>query len=311
MRIRLGIVSETSDGFLNQAKLCLYSLRTNAGALRSIPVTLITNSEPLSSTEMSFFEQNFSPIDFVTSPRLGAIPHTSKLNVFYAIDPSSYDILLYLDCDTVIRKPLDGIADPIIAGAQFVCRRGGETDRNRFVDFTGLVGRYWGQGPKHQVRFEGASEWPMFNTGVFLATPDAVRKIRRDAVELTYALFNEWQRCDARETLPLLRKLYRRGILSSRKPVLESWPIEQGAVALACIKAGVSVAYLDETYNSWGNLDFHILHCFKSAYAFDRSTMFSDRAARWLEDYSKSDLRGKTFLARTIIDFQREVLGRS
>lgn len=325
VRVRLGIVTETTDAFLNQVKLCLFSLRKNGGALRDVPVTLITNSEPLNARGQAFFSDHFSPIEFTTAPRLGAIPHTSKLNVFYAIDPSSYDVLIYMDCDTVVRKPLDGILDSIRnEGAQFVCRRGGTTDRNRFVDFDALVTRFCGQGCQNRISFERAEEWPMFNTGVFVATPEAVRKIRKDAVEFTYELFNAWLRVDFGESswpslkriikalyeYKSLRFLYRAKILS-RQEVIEPWPMEQGAVALACIKAGINIRYLDEVYNSWGgDEDFHILHCFKSLYQFDRRTMFSQDSEHLMDAYLASGNPGLIYLA-TIVREYKQTFGGS
>jgi hypothetical protein len=308
LRVRLGLVSETSPAFLNQVKLLLYSLRRNAGALSGVPVTLVTNSEPLSDAEMGFFEKHFSPIEFKTCPRLGAIPHTSKLNVFYAIDPSTYDVLLYMDCDTLVRKPLDRLLDAItVDGAEFVCRRGGETDRNSFIDFNSLVAEYCGERSASRVPFEGKAEWPMFNSGVFLATPEAVRKIRGDSVEFTYKLYNQWQRIDAIERLPFTRFLFKLKPFRHRKKALADWPLEQGSLALACIKAEIKIHYLDEVYNSWGNLDFSILHCFKSAYRFDRAGMYAEDAESWLEEYSKSDLAGKVFLSQIIREFKRDI----
>ena len=305
-RIHLGLVSETSDAFLNQVKLCLFSLRRNGGALAGIPVTLMTNGRPLSDQEAAFFKTHFSPIEFRTAPRLGAIPHTSKLNVFYSVDPSAYDVLLYMDCDTVVRRPLDQIADPIIdQGAQFICRRGGKTDRGNFVDFDDLVRRYCGEGLTNKVFHEGQKEWPMFNSGVFLATSDAVRSIRANAVDFTYRLFNEWQRINALERLP--EDI--RNQIEFRQLVRVSWPIEQGALALACIHAGINVQYLSEAYNSWGGgPDFHVLHCFKSLYQFDRATMFSDDAREWIADYLDSDIPGKVFLASEMLEYQRDML---
>lgn len=310
MRIRLGLVSETRAGFLNQVKLCLFSLRENGGALSDIPVTLITNSEPLGAREEGFLNEHFSPIEFRTSPRLGAIPHTSKLNVFYSIEPSTYDVLIFMDCDTVVRRPLDKIADQIrYEGAQFVCRRGGEKDRNRFLNFDGLVSRFCGRGLNNKILFEGAEEWPMFNSGVFLATPDAVLRIRKNAVEFTYRLFNEWQRTNTLRSLPpsvqrALKLLYRPDH-PLRQNVLESWPIEQGALALACIKSGINVRYLDESYNNWGgDQDLHILHCFKSVYQFNRRAMFSDDSHRWIEEYLESEIPGKTFLATIVREYK-------
>ncbi len=297
-RIHLGLVSESSDAFLNQVKLCLFSLRRNGGALCNLPVTLITNAEPLSDRETGFLEEHFSPIEFRTSPRLGAIPHTSKLNVFYSIDPSEYDILLFMDCDTVVRRPLDHMADPIVnEGAQFVCRRGGETDRNRFVDFDALVSEFCGPGRKDKILYEGLKEWPMFNSGVFLATSEAVCRIRSFSVDFTYQIFNQWQRNIALEQLP--EDMRRR--TKVKQLVRESWPIEQGALALACIRSGLRVRYLEEMYNSWGgDADFHILHCFKSLYDFDRHSMYSADSEQWIKEYFASGIPGKIFLASMV-----------
>jgi hypothetical protein len=310
MRLRLGLVSETRPGFLNQVKLCLFSLRKNGGSLRDIPVTLITNSEELNTEEQRFFKENFSPIEFRAAPRLGAIPHTSKLNVFYSIDPDSYDVLLYLDCDTVVRRPLDGMVSDIANNkAQFLCRRGGETDRNRFVDFESMVDRYCGSRRGNRILFEGEQEWPMFNTGVFLATSDAVRNVRRNAVEFTYRIFNEWQRINALSRLPgevlaTLESQYP-GKYQTSQHVLEDWPIEQGALALSCIGAGVKVGYLEEKYNSWGgDSDFHVLHCFKSLYKFKRPEMFDESSAAWICEYLASDIPGKVFLANIVQDYK-------
>lgn len=308
MRVKLGLVSETTKSFLNQAKLCLYSFRKNAGSLKTIPIVLITNNESINSAEKKFFKKNFSPIEFKTMPRLGAIPHTSKLNILYAIDPNSYDVLFFLDCDTVIAKPLDNILDPIKNdGAQFLCRRGGKTDRNTFVDFDGLVKKYCGKESTNKVCFEGEEEWPMFNTGVFLATSDTVKKIRKNSIQFTYEIYKQWQIYAFVEKLPVVKYLYKYRILKSKQQVLQSWPIEQGSVALSCIKAGVKVHYLDEIYNSWGQLeDLRILHCFKSAYKFNRNKIFSKESGKWIKEYKGSGLHGKIILANLVNEYKEK-----
>jgi len=305
MRVRLGLVSETTEAFLNQVNLCLYSLRKNAGALRDVPVTLITNNEPIPDKEKNFLENHFSPIEFKTFPRLGATPHTSKLNVFYGIEPSTYDVLIYMDCDTVVSKSLDRIIDPIKnERAQFVCRRGGETDRNQFLDFDALVRAVCREKSENKVLFEGSEEWPMFNTGVFLATSEAVRKIRANSIQFTYWLFTHWQRRHTIEKLPLINILYRLKVLKSRKKTSDTWSMEQGAIALACIKSGVKVRYLDEVFNTWGPTEnFRILHCVKSAYTFDRKNMYSKNSSDWLKEYLVSDLPGKVFLAKIVLEY--------
>ena len=312
-RIRIGLVSETNAGFLNQAKLCLYSLRKNGGALCDIPVTLITNSDPLPQDEERFLIERFSPIEFKTSPRLGAIPHTSKLNVFYSIDPASYDILIFLDCDTVVCRPLDRILDPIIENqVEFLCRRGGETDRNSFPNFEGLVRKYSGTDPGKKIIFDGQYEWPMFNSGVFLATSDAVRKIRRHAIEITYHIYNDWLRTRTLNDLPPSVKraisLLYRDKHPLKRSVTRYWAIEQGSLALACIKTGVIIDYLDETYNHWGgDEELHILHCFKSVYQFNRNKMF-DEDGNWIVYYLQSDIPGQRMLAQMIRSYKQNLL---
>jgi hypothetical protein len=287
----------------------LFSLRRNGGKLAGLPVTLITNGEPIGDQDREFFERNFAPIDFRVSPRLGAIPHTSKLNVFYSIDPSSYDVLIFMDCDTVICKPLDNMLDAIERGeADFVCRRGGETDRDSFTNFDALVAKFCGPGPLQKVHFEGADEWPMFNSGVFIATADAVRSVRKDSINITYQIYDRWLSGEGIRRLPTSVKDQLAGLnqdYSIQQEVTRYWAIEQGSLALACIKAGINVRYLDEKYNNWGgDEELCILHCFKSVYQFDRRTMYSDESEAWIHDYSASDIPGKRFLARLVDEFK-------
>jgi hypothetical protein len=308
MRIHLALVAENTPAFLNQVKLCLYSLRRNGGKYKDVPVTLIVNNEELSRSQEDFLTTHFAPIQCKVMPRLGAIPHTSKLNAFFAIDPKEYDILLFLDCDTVIMKPLDAIFDPLLEGkADFICRRWGETDRNRFVDFDGLVKEFCGSECRNKIIFKEKEEWPMFNSGVFMASSDAIVKIRKNAVDFTYKIYDEWMKNGGIEHLPIIKHLYSRSILRSRRKVLESWTIEQGALALSCIKAGVRIQYLNEKYNSWWNLaDLVILHCFKSAYKFSRENMFSKTEEKHFVSYKTSEIPGKRYLAEIVEKYKKE-----
>jgi len=242
-------------------------------------------------------------VDFKVMPRLGAVGFTSKFNAFYAVDPNDYDVLFFMDCDTFIAKPLDAIIDPIkYHKVDFLCRRGGETERNNtFRDLEKMVARFCEGSPKTKIIFDGKEEWPMFNSGVFLATPEAVCRIRKYAVEFTYQLFNEWKVNATVENIRFIKYLFNMNLLKRRTALKLHGYVEQGALALACIKAGVNVQYLDEAYNSWGNHpNFKILHCFKSLYKFDRNTMFTDEAKPWIEEYLGSDIPGKKILAEII-----------
>jgi len=310
LKVCLALVCENNEKFLNQVKLLLFSFRKNAGELSGIQVTLITNAESLDNKEINFFKKHFPPINFKTMPKLGAIPHTSKLNAFYAIDPSEYDILIFMDCDTIVLRHLDNILDPIKKNnVDFLCRRGGKTDRGNFVNFDKLVDEYCKDSQKKKVIFEGKEEYPMFNSGVFLATSETVLKIRKNSIAFTYSLFNHWKFRRIIENMEIFKKLLKLKILKSKKKVLIDWPIEQGALALSCINANVKVEYLDEIYNSWGDLeDLKILHCFKSVYKFDRRYIFSSEAEKWINEYEKSGLPGKMLLAKTIKEYKKEIL---
>lgn len=91
----------------------------------------------------------------------------------------------------------------------------------------------------------------MFNSGVFITSSEAVLKIRKDVIDFTYKIYDTWMRYDILERLPVIKYLYTYGVLHSHGDMLEAWPIEQGALALSCINAGIKVQYLDEKYNSW------------------------------------------------------------
>ena len=103
-----------------------------------------------------------------------------------------------------------------------------------------------------------------------------------------------------------LKLIYRPGY-PIRQNILESWPIEQGALALASIKSGIKVRYLDESYNNWGGDEgFHILHCFKSVYKFNRRAMFTEDSEKWIEKYLESEIPGKKFLATIVREYKHK-----
>jgi len=71
----------------------------------------------------------------------------------------------------------------------------------------------------------------------------------------------------------------------------------------------MSKFYVSEykTVSKWGNLeDLKILHCFKSAYKFDRRNMFNNDND-WRKDYDCSELWGKRVLIREIEKLERKL----
>jgi lipopolysaccharide biosynthesis glycosyltransferase len=269
--IVLSLVSESNTRFINQVKLCLFSFRKNAGSLKNIPIHLITNDRPLPEDVEKYFVEKFSPITFSTSPRIGPIniPHACKWKVFDLID---YDVVIFLDCDTVVVGELDDMLNPIInGGCEFLCRRGGKTDCESFKNIDKTLEFLNCADSKCFVN----GERPMFNSGVFAFQPKVGKIIKDDALNILPKLDNNH--------------------LKNR------WAAEQVALALSCIKNNINVEYLDEMYNSWGNVeDIKILHCFKSRYKFNRINMFENFNI-WKHQYT--EVIGERLLTKTVEEF--------
>lgn len=275
-KIILGLVSETNEYFVNQSKLCLSSFRRNAGELKDVPILFVTNNNELEPEDKKFFIDNFSPITFIVKERINIINTASKFNIFNSIAKEDYDIMLFLDCDTVVVGALDGMLQPIINGdCQFLCRRGGDSDRAAFVDIDNTL-NYLG-GDKSECLVDG--ERPRFNTGVFALESKVADKLNKTGLEVLYKILNKYH---------------------VRNPHYG----EQCAIALACALENIQVKYLDEIYNSWGNLEnIKILHCFKSRYKFNRKNMF-ENFDKW--KYNYGSIIGERLLIQEVEKFIKE-----
>ena len=275
-KIFLGIVSETSEKFINQVKLCISSFRRNAGNIKNIPIVIVTNNTSLEENDRKFFENNFSPIIFTTKPRINIIPPASKLNIFESLEMNSYDIILYMDCDTVVLRPLDGMLSPILNDeCDFLCRRGGNSDRGCFVDIENTINFLNCGDSKCFV----SEERPKFNTGVFAFRNTIADKLKKSSNRILPMILN-------------------------REHIRSNWMGEQCSIALSCVENDIRVSYLDEIYNSWGNLeDIRILHCFKSRYKFDRKNMF-ENFDEWKNNYGS--IIGEKLLIEEIEKFIKD-----
>jgi hypothetical protein len=276
-KICLGLVSEITESFINQAKLCISSFRRNAGKMKNIPIIFVTNNKPLTDDDRDFFIKHFSPIEFIVKKRIDIIPPASKFNILDAVDSGSYDVMIYMDCDTVVLRELDDMLTPLLTGdCDFLCRRGGDTDRSCFLDIKNTL---------NCLGFvDHPEELPKFNTGVF-----AFRSNISEIVGKT-----------AKDILP---KILNKNHLQSM------WMGEQCAFALAVIMENIKWAYLDEIYNSWGNLDnIRILHCFKSRYKFNRTDMFRD-FNNWRNNYG--EIIGERLLIEEIEKFIKDFVKKT
>ena len=67
-----------------------------------IPVTNTVVVIGSSINEQNLLEQmkRFAPVNIVTMPPFGSIPHTNKFSAFLAVKVLDYDVLILLGCDT-------------------------------------------------------------------------------------------------------------------------------------------------------------------------------------------------------------------
>lgn len=282
-KIALVLISENNTKFVNQSKLCLFSFRQNAGTLKDIPIIFITNQNPLSEDNKHFFETNFSPIEFIVAKDVIKKPLcAAKLNVFDTSLYTEFDIIIFMDCDTVVLKSLDDMLSPILNdNYDFICRRGGGTDRSNIKDIENTMNFLGIQDSSCFVEHDGVMERPKFNSGVFAFKSKVGKQIGSYCKEILSSIMH-------------------------RKHLSSPWMGEQFSIALSCIKNNLKVYYLDEIYNSWGNLeDIKILHCFKSRYKFNRERMFID-FDKWKHGYQTVDVPGEGMLIETVRQYKEK-----
>lgn len=295
MTIRIAYVGEATPRFVNELKLALYSLRKNGGSFAQLPVTVVINQTELPAEDHSFLLQHFQPLEIKVFPKLAAPPQACKFNAFYAADPNEYETLLFLDCDTVILGALDDLDRPIREdGKDFLAARMGHIGRTSMGGadkMDALVARFGGDNPQ-RMEHQGKAEWTFFNSGVFLATSDAVRSIRSRAVACNNELAEHAHEMKGFEAA--------RGYGSEEQLTRRIWCNEQIALSLAVIESGLRTAYLPLRFNS-GLVGKDrrlptIFHCFRGLWHFDRSRMFEDDVVQGFVNSDRVELQslGKT-----------------
>jgi hypothetical protein len=172
----------------------LYSFRKNAGIYKDSPFTVITNGNPIPEPELSSIKNQFLPVDLRVMPRLGGAPHTNKFNAFYAIDESTYDVLVLMDCDTVVLEPLDEIVKGIdIEKPSFKAIGIGKAGASTVIGYHHLV-KHYANLSDNELKLlkseEFRTEYPCFNSGVIVISRKAVLSIRNDAIQIAYELYD-------------------------------------------------------------------------------------------------------------------------
>ncbi len=297
MDVHISIVGETGRGYTNMMKLLLYSLRQNGGAIRDAPVTVSTNARALSEGDREEIEQ-FAPVTVRVMPRQHGEHFADKFNALYA-PPEDIDVLIYLDCDTVVLNPLD----EMIAGIDpetphFRARRMGAPGARCAGPIEPLIRDHALTGGRTledvaDERFPRGV--PLFNGGVMVMTQAAREAVRVDASTIAYDLYAERAQRSVRSLPEMLKEIARRAtdrfFPESDRSTYEYWVTEQLGVALSVIKNRISYDLLDPRFN-WvhperpeeGRLPA-IFHYMKGRHDVDREALFD---GEWIDRFRQS-----------------------
>jgi hypothetical protein len=307
MDVHVSIVGEPSRAYADMIKLLLYSLRAHGGALRNAPVTVAMNAEALPAADRSEIAA-FDPVTFRVMPRQHGGAFTDKFNALYA-PLADYDVLVYLDCDTVVFDALD----EMVAGMnpdepQFRGRKIGYPGAQSAGAVEPLLCEY---ALPEGVTLDNVADdrfplgYPLFNGGVMVVTRPAVRLIRRDASKIAYELFAR-RAATAKSTLfemmkEAARRVRHRIAPDADQSTYDYWVTEQLGVAFSILKNEIEYDLLDPRFN-WvqphalndGELPALFHYMSGRHEAVDREQLF---AGDWIDQYRSGDAAARRTLA--------------
>lgn len=324
MRVHFVAVSEKSGKYLNMVKLLLYSFRKNGGIYKNAPFTIVTNGICIPEDDILTMKKRFPPLHVRTMPRLKGPVNFNMYNAYYAVDESTFDVLVILDCDTIILHPLDDIAIGLDGEKPFfkamkVGRKGYD-----ILGYENLIKTYAGLTEKELRSYKDISfipEYPLFNAGVQVITRKAVLAMRDDIVKIAYDLDDNRVTRHSRRNFfqiryyRLLLKMRKKGRFKNivdRLVYLQNIALytpysNQPGLALSLIKNRVPFEILDKKFN-WlrlledGSLP-SIFHYLQPFYNFDRSNLFK---GNWIEMYSNSNSPTERALANIVKSYNFE-----
>ncbi len=61
--------------------------------------TVIVIGSSINEQNLLELMKRFAPVNIVTMPFIGSIPHTNKFNPFFAVKVLDYDVFILLGCD--------------------------------------------------------------------------------------------------------------------------------------------------------------------------------------------------------------------
>jgi hypothetical protein len=237
----------------------------------------------------------------------------NKFNALYA-PLKDYDVLLFLDCDTIVFRPLDGIVSGMNPEkAQFRARIVGPPGAQKAGPLEPLIRRYaLSEGDVladfADDRFPGG--FPFFNAGVMAMTRPAAKLIRRDASRIAYELYAERARTTKDSALEMVkevgRRVKKRLIPNATQSTYAFWITDQLGIALSLMKNQIEYDVLPPYFN-WvhpdgpENEDLPALFHYMSGRHphVDRQCLFD---GEWQEAY----LMGASLSRKTLAELARE-----
>jgi hypothetical protein len=312
MDIHVSIVGEPNRAFASMMKLLLYSLRANGGELSDAPVTVATNATSLPDADRKALSR-FDPVTFRVMPRQHGGAFTNKFNALYA-PQEDYDVLVYLDCDTVVFDALDDMVasiDPDVA--QFRGRKIGHPGAQSVGTIEPLIQKYAlldGQTLDDVADERFPLGYPLFNGGVMVMTRPAVLQVRRDAPKIAHELF-ACRAATAKSTLfemlkEAARRVRNRYFSDAPQSTYDYWVTEQLGVAFSILKNQIEYDLLDPRFN-WvqpqnpddGHLPALFHYMSGRHEAVDRERLFT---GDWIDQYRS----GESPTRRTLASMARE-----
>ena len=323
MKVHFVAVGEASDYFINMVKLLIYSLRSNGGIYQDAPFTFVTNGISMSDREVRDIQHKFDNVQIRTMPRSATMPLINKYNAFYAVDDSSYDVMILIDCDIVILDNLAGIADLNCENVCFKATAAGLSVVKQYQrllqDYTNLQAE---EIAAHQID-SFAAGYPLFNSGMLVLSRDTVLAIRDDTVKICQQL----QEAQTKDPSSYLKYLYNDNLYLNKirkHPYLKTvanyliptigtyyplWMSEQLGLAMAILKHKIPYEILPQKFN-WHHsyaLDNGSLpptfHYMKGIYKIDRKSMFE---GSWIEEYLNSNSPLQKSLATIVKSYKLE-----
>lgn len=300
MKVHVSVTGEPNQEYAYMIALLLYSLRKNGGELSDASVTVTTNGAEMAEIEREEIER-FQPVTCRVLPRQHAGGgFVNKFNALYAPE-KNYDVLLFLDCDTVVLKPLDELVSGMNPEkAQFRGRRIGKPGAQSVGPAEPLIREY--ALPEGGALDDVADDrfplgYPMFNSGVMAMTQPAVKLIRRDGSRIAYQLYAERAQTSKASVWEMLKEAARRAEARLFPKVSQGtydfWVTEQLGFAFSLLKNEIDYDVLPRRFN-WvhpeGPRDEDlpaVFHYMAGRHPqIDRSHLFD---GDWIDDYLRGD----------------------